>query len=286
MQRHVKARFAILIMTLLVLSLLTVGCSKNNNSDSDVLTVAMDCSYPPFNTKDKNGDPAGLEVDLIKDFGKSLGKDVVIEDTAWDGLIPSLQTGKADVVISSVTITDDREDTVDFSNPYARMVLELLVNTNSPVQSYEELNNKNVTIAVKNGTVGYFYAKSAWPNAKLELLDDASVAMAEVKQGKVDAFIYDELSIYNYWSANKDTTRIIPITEKQLEANDFEGYIGIAVASGNDELRTQLNDFIKQYDKDGGYEKLSKKYFGDKEQKYRDLGFVWFFDIDYQSYDN
>ncbi len=103
----------------------------------------------PFETKTDSGEPDGVSVQFIKDFGEEYGYDVVIENTAWDGLIPSLQSGKADCVISSMTITDERAEVVDFSEPYANAQLALLVNADSDVETVDDLNQQGKSIAVK-----------------------------------------------------------------------------------------------------------------------------------------
>ena len=96
------------------------------STDGKTLRVAMELAYPPFETKDDAGNPEGLAVDFIRDFGAAYGYDVQIENTAWDGLIPSLQSDKADLVISSMTITDERKQSVDFSDAYAMAQLAIL----------------------------------------------------------------------------------------------------------------------------------------------------------------
>lgn len=105
------------------------------STDGKALRVAMELAYPPFETKDDAGNPEGLAVDFIRDFGAAYGYDVQIENTAWDGLIPSLQSDKADLVISSMTITDERKQSVDFSDAYAMAQLAILANADSGVAS-------------------------------------------------------------------------------------------------------------------------------------------------------
>lgn len=112
----------------------------------NTLVVAMELAYPPFETKDADGNPSGVSVDFAKAFGEYIGKDVVIENIAWDGLIPALQTGKADMVMSSMTITDERKEKVDFSEPYANALLALLTNKDSGhhlYRGYECRGTKN-----------------------------------------------------------------------------------------------------------------------------------------------
>ena len=109
-----------------ILACCLAGCTSNaadsdssatdgNATGEKTLRVAMELAYPPFETKDDAGNPEGLAVDFIRDFGAAYGYDVQIENTAWDGLIPSLQSDKADLVISSMTITDERKQSVDLS---------------------------------------------------------------------------------------------------------------------------------------------------------------------------
>lgn len=140
-----------------------VGCgSQGGGTQSQdgkpVLTVAMELAYPPFETKDDAGQPAGLAVDFMRDFADRYGYDLVIENTAWDGLIPSLQTDKADCVISSMTITEERKEAVDFSDPYAMAQLAILANANSDVASIDDLNQPDKKVAVKTGSTGDVYA--------------------------------------------------------------------------------------------------------------------------------
>ncbi len=94
-----------------------MGCSGEKKEEKakvepkkEVLKVGMELAYPPFEMSEKDGTPSGVSVDFAKALGKYLGKDVVIENIAWDGLIPSLKTGKIDLIISSMTITDERKN--------------------------------------------------------------------------------------------------------------------------------------------------------------------------------
>ena len=126
-----------ILLVILVLTGILVGCSSDNKTEEKELVVGMELAYPPFETKDTDGNPSGISVDLAKDLGEYLGRSVKIENINWDGLIPSLQTGKVDVVISSMTITDERGKVVDFSDSYAHSYLALLTNKDSGIKSIE-----------------------------------------------------------------------------------------------------------------------------------------------------
>ncbi len=264
---------SILLAVLMIMTALA-GCSgKNKNEDKDSLVVAMELAYPPFETKDAQGDPVGISVDFAKAFGEYAGKKIIIENTAWDGLIPSLQTGKADLVISSMTITEGRKETVDFSDPYANAMLAVLTNKESGISSVEDLNTSGKKVAVKTGSTGYIYAQSNLQNAEIIALADESACVTEVAQGKADGFIYDQLTIYRNWKENEDSTAAIFIPFQEVDQ------WGVAVKKGNSELLEQLNSFIKEYTEQGGFEELSEKYLSEEKKAFAELGFQWFFDL-------
>lgn len=160
--------------------LVLTGCSKSDDAKSSAssadtlekptLVVGMELAYPPFEGKDEQGNPAGVSVDFMKDFAKSAGKAIKIENIAFDGLIPALLTGKVDMVMSSMTITDERRKTVDFSDPYANAMLGILTHKGSGIKSVEDLNQKGRRIAAKIGSTGYLYAQNNLKNAAVTAL--------------------------------------------------------------------------------------------------------------------
>ena len=257
------------------------GCSGKESSseaggdsqEQEVLTVAMELAYPPFETKDEQGNPSGVSVDFMKDFGEYIGKEIRIENISFDGLIPSLQTGKADMVMSSMTITEERKETVDFSEPYANALLAVLTNKDSQITSVDDLNQEGKKVAVKTGSTGYLYAQEHLKNAEIIALQDESACVMEVSQGKADGFIYDQLTIYRNWQNNLDTTNAVFIPFQDVEP------WGIAVKKGNTELLDQLNEFIETYREDGGFEELTVKYLSEEKEAFEELGFQWFFDM-------
>ncbi|MBD5515875.1 MAG: transporter substrate-binding domain-containing protein [Lachnospiraceae bacterium] len=266
-----KKRMCILLSLLLVI-LAAGGCGKEEKKE-EPLVVAMELAYPPFEGKDEAGEPTGVSVDLMKAFGEYIGREIKIENTAWDGLIPSLQTGTADLVISSMTIRPDRAEQVDFSDPYANALLAVLVNKNTDASSIEDLNQAGMKIAVKSGSTGHLYAESNLQNAELMVLPDESACVTEVAQGRADGFIYDQLTIYRNWQKNLDTTGAIFIPFQEPEK------WGIAVQKGNSELLEQVNAFLKEFRDEGGYDKLEETYLSEEKKAFDELGFQWFFDL-------
>ena len=234
----------------------------------------MELAYPPFETKDEAGNPEGIAVDFMQDFADEYGYDLVIENTAWDGLIPSLQTDKADCVISSMTITDERKASVDFSDPYAMAQLAILANADSQIVSVDDLNQPGKKVAVKTGSTGDVYATKNLTQAQIVRLSDESACVTEVVQGKADGFLYDQLTIYHNNLANPDTTDAVFIPFQDPEE------WGIAVKKGNTELLDQLNAFIAQSKEDGEFDRLTEKYLSEEKKAFDEHSFKWFFDFE------
>lgn len=280
--------FAALLVGAAVVVLLAVGltgCSGGEKSsarndmaaqksgDSNTLTVAMELAYPPFETRDEAGEAYGISPAFMRMFADKYGYDLVIENTAFDGLIPALQTNKADALMSSITITPEREEEVDFTDPYAVAQLAILANANSGIASIDDLNQPGKTVAVKTGSTGDVYATRHLTNAQIVRLADESACVTEVVQGRADGFLYDQLTIYRNNQANPDTTTAVFIPFQDAE------YWGIAVQSGNDKLREQFNEFIAQCKADGTFDKLTQEYLADEKAAFDRLGFRWFFDF-------
>lgn len=248
--------------------------AESPSSDSEKpLVVAMELAYPPFEMRDDAGEPSGISVDLMKAFGEYAGREIRIENTSWDGLIPSLQTGAADIVISSMTITEERKNLIDFSDPYANALLAVLAGADSGIASVEDLNQDGKVLAVKSGSTGHMYAEKNLPKAELLVLPDESACVTEVAQGRADGFIYDQLTIYRNWQNNPDTTTAIFIPFQDVEK------WGIAVQKGNQELLNELNAFLAEYRENGGYEELTEKYLSEEKKAFDELNFQWFFDM-------
>ncbi|MCY6356877.1 transporter substrate-binding domain-containing protein [Clostridium sp. ZS2-4] len=261
-------KISMIIVMLIVTMIISSGCSSK---DDNTLVVGMELAYPPFETTDKDGKPSGISIDLANELGKYLGRTVKIENIAYSGLIPSLTTKKVDMVLSSMTITEERKNTVDFSEPYCKAYLALLINKNSAVSSIKDLNHKGKKVAVKKGTTGYFYAMKNLKNAEILVFDKETACVLEVAQGRADAFIYDQMTIFKNWQQYESSTKAL------LEPfNDYE-YWGIALRKGDSELRNNINTFLKEYEEQKGFEKLSDKYLGDIKKEFDKRKIPFFF---------
>ena len=256
------------LLLLAIMALLTASVVAAAET-AKPLIVGMELAYPPFEMTDTSGKPSGVSVDLANALGKSLERPVVIQNMAFDGLIPALKTGKVDLVISSMTATEERAKSIDFSDPYISTGLCLLLKKDSTAKGVADLDRKGVKVAVKKGTTGHLYATNHLKKATLLVLDKESVAVLEVSQGKADAFIYDQLSTYQNWQRNSATTRAV------LEPFQKE-YWAVGIRQGNDELKRQVNAFLKDYRQKGGFDQLGDRYLKEMKDEFKRLGYSFF----------
>ncbi len=239
---------------------------------NEPLKVGMELAYPPFEMSLKDGTPSGISVDFAKALGKYLNREVIIENIAWDGLIPSLKTGKVDMVISSMTITKEREKSVSFSIPYAKSNLAILTHPNSKVKNIDDLNQKGKYIAVKKGTSGHIYTSKYLKNANILVFDRENSAVLEVLQQKADGFLYDQLTIYRNWEKHKDES--VALLEPFQESPE---YWGVALRKNDVLLKEQTDAFISKAKQDGTFDALSKRYLSNVRETFDSLGIPFFF---------
>ena len=257
---------------------LLASCSKTSQSDNSdapvaphhILKIGMELAYPPFEMEDPNGNPTGVSPDLARALAEYLHEPLAIENIPFSGLIPALKTGKIDAVISSMTETPERAQSIDFSDPYLTTGLCLLVKKTSPIQSIADADHPGLTIVVKQGTTGQSYARDHIKNANVLVLDKETACVLEVTQGKADAFIYDQMSTYSNWQKNQDTTRPL------LAPFQSESW-AIGIRQGNTQLKDQINAFLKDFKAVGGFDRLGAKYLSEQKAAFKKLGVPFVF---------
>ena len=256
-----------ILILVLILTLALISCSQ----DEEVLKVGMELKYPPFETIDEDGNPDGVSVRIAEALGEYLGREIEIVETAYPSLIPALESGKIDIIISSMTINAERAKYVDFSDPYTTSDLMMLVHKDSKVKSYRDLDDSDVVIVSKSGTIGALWAAENAPNAQVKNVQEEASAVLEVAQGKSDVFIYDPLAIINHHENYPDTT--VAILEPLPNTSGW----GIALEKGNDELRQKINDFLKEAKEDGTFQEIRDNYLQDKIKEFESYGLEFFF---------
>ncbi len=234
------------------------------------LRVGMELQFPPFEMRDEKGQPIGVSVDLAQALGAHLGRAVEIKNLPFDGLIPALKTGGIDVILSSMTATPERAGSIDFSEPYLKNGLCLLVGAKSDVKSAADLNRAGKVIAVKKATTGHLYATQNCKQARVLVLDKETACVLEVAQGKADAFIYDQIGIFENWRRNRETTR--PVLEPFREES-----WALGLRKGNDDLRAKVNVFLAEFRKGGGFDRLAEKWLAEQKAEFKQRGVPFVF---------
>ena len=262
------------LLTLLLVAALAAsfaGCKKSDQAPGPApLVVGMDLSYPPFETINVQGKPAGISVDLAHALGKSLHRPVRIENMPFTGLIPSLLTGKIDLILSSMTDTPERRKTIAFSDPYLSIGLAVLGRTGSGLKGLADLDQSGRTIAVRQGTTGQVWATGHLKQAKVIVLDKESSAVLEVVQGKAAGFLYDQMSVWKNQKEHPQETIAL------LEPVQTESW-AIGLRPDDTGLRDQVNAFIKSFRASGGFDRLGDRYLKDQKEAFSKAGIPFYF---------
>ena len=260
---------AIQIPAAIALLLVGIGCGGSSTRDENSIVVGMELTYPPFEMRNTSGEPDGISVRMAEDLAASLGKELKIEDIAWDGIIPALQTKKIDLIISSMTRTPEREQTIDFSEGYVSAGLCMLVQADSKIQSAEDLKGSGAKVAVKLGTTGHVWAQSL-EGVELIVLDEAAVCALEVAQKKADVFVYDQISVYKHWKNHEKTTK--PIL-KPIRVETW----AIGMRKGEDDLKTRVNEWLEAFRAAKKFDEIADTYMADEKRIFEEQGVPFIF---------
>lgn len=224
-----------------------------------VLRIGMEPGYMPFELTNKKGEIIGFDVDMAKRMAKAMGVKLEIVSTAWDGIIPALLTDKFDVIMSGMTLTQQRNLSVNFATPYILIGQSILLKKDlaDTVKSYKDLNDAKYTVASKLGTTGEQATKRMIGNAKYISYETEQEGVMELVNGKIDAFIYD-LPFNSIAVGQKGDDKIVHLDEPFTKEP-----LAWAIKRGDADFLNWLNNFMAQVKYDGVYDKIYKKWFQD-----------------------
>lgn len=244
-------KWAFLWMALLLM--IVTGCSQEAGTgvsapstiqkvvDKKKLVIGTSPGYFPFEMKDKEGKFVGYDMDLGRAIADALKVEVEFKEFEFSGLIPALQTGDIDMVISGVTIRGDRALAVSFSDPYYSSGQVIMVpKKDSATQTWKDLDQAGKKITVSQGTTGALLAKQLFKNAQVMDFDGFTNAALAVKQGQADAIVFDEPGIRVYEILNGDSVRGV------YDVLSSEN-LGVAVPLNDHATVQWLNSFLASY---------------------------------------
>ncbi len=254
------------LLVALVLAVFTLSAGAVSAADTlseiqkrGTLRVGMEPGYMPFELTNKKGEIIGFDVDMAKRMAKAMKVELELVSTAWDGIIPALLTKKFDILMSGMTLTQERNLTVNFATPYILIGQSVLLKKElaDEVKSYSDLNNSKYTIASKLGTTGEQATKRMIPNAKYISYETEQEGVMELVNGKIDAFIYD-LPFNAIAMSQKGQGKIVHLDEPFTKEP-----LAWAIRKDDPNFLNWLNNFMNQIKYDGVYDKIYTKWFQD-----------------------
>lgn len=252
----------IMLLALAVMFVFTVTACGSNKGASDAsaktYVVGTDAAYPPFEKLD--GDKiTGFDVDVLNAVAEAAGIKVEIKNTGWDPLFDGIDKGTVDLGISAITITDERKQKYDFSDPYFDAYQLIMVPKDSPVTKLSDLKGKK--IGVQTATTGEAAVKKAFGDTYegIKGYDDTPSAVDDLFVGRVDAVVADNAVLQEYLKKYPD--KVVKIIKD--DAFETEQY-GLMVKKGNTELMNKINEGLKTIKSNGVYDKIFNTYFSGK----------------------
>ena len=251
------------IAILAALMLFTAACGSDGGSSSGgegsgsegkTYSVGIDTTYPPFEFE-VDGEYTGIDIDLFTAIAENQGFDFEFKPMDFGGIIPAMQAGQLDVAIAGMSITDERKNIVDFSEPYFEAGISLVVAAdNSDITSIDDLDGK--TVVVKSGTTGAEFARANQDEYGYEVtqLDDSPAMFQEVANGNADV-LFEDYPVIAYAIAESNLD--LKIVGDRLTGDNY----GIAVLKGeNADLLEKINAGLQELRDNGEYDKILSKY--------------------------
>lgn len=236
-----------------------VGCGgtpQSSDGKPRTIVVASEASFPPMEFIDDAGQVVGFDIDLIREVAREAGLEVNIKNVAWDGIFGALKGGEADVIASSVTITDERKAQFDFTRPYYRAGQSLLVRTEDQ-QAYPGLESlKGKTVGVQIGTTGAEHMQKLG-GFELKQYNTAGLAIIDLANGQVDGVLIDK-PVADYHAARKPEFRDKVTVAGEPQTTEQFGFV---VRKGEADLLQKLNTGLDKVESNGTLEKLEAKWF-------------------------
>lgn len=222
-----------------------------------VYVVGTDAAYAPFESQNEKGEIVGFDIDVVKAVAQKAGIEVKFLNTPWEGIFNSLNQGDRDLLVSSITITPERQQTMDFSAPYFDAQQLIAVKKDSKIAKFTDL--KKLKVGVQNGTTGDEVVAKLQGKASTNIkrFESTPLALKELEAGGVDAVVADNGVVVHYVNNNIDA-KFKTISDASFAAEQY----GLAVKKGNAELLEKLNKGLAAIKTDGTYNQIYAKYFG------------------------
>jgi len=220
------------------------------------LHMATNAAFPPYEMTSDNGGYEGIDVEIATLIAQKLGLELVVDDMEFGSVITSVQSGKADMAMAGLTVTEERMKNVDFTESYATGVQVIIVPEGSDIQTVDDLANDKM-IGVQDGTTGYIYCSSpvedgGYGEDHVTSYTNGAMAIEALKGGKVDAVVID----------NEPAKAFVAVNDglKILDTEYIVENYAIGISKDNPALRDAVNNALKELIADGSVQTIVDKY--------------------------
>ena len=214
------------------------------------LTMSTNAAFPPYEMTTDSGDFEGIDVEVAGAIAEKLGLELQVDDMDFDAALLAAQNGKSDIVMAGVTVTDERQKVMDFSDTYAEGIQSIIVPEDSDIASADDLTGK--AIGTQRGTTGYIYCTDDFGEDNVIAYDDGLTAVQALNNGQVDAVVIDNAPAKEFVEANPG----LKILDTAYAQEDY----AIGVAKGNTQLLDAINGALEELKADGTLQAIVDKY--------------------------
>ena len=214
------------------------------------LTMSTNAAFPPYEMTTDSGDFEGIDIEVAGAIAEKLGLELQVDDMDFDAALLAAQSGKSDIVMAGVTVTDERQKVMDFSDTYAEGIQSIIVPEDSDIASADDLAGK--IIGTQRGTTGYIYCTDDFGDENVMAYDNGLTAVQALNNGQVDAVVIDNAPAKEFVAANPG----LKILDTAYAQEDY----AIGVAKGNTELLNAINGALEELQADGTLQSIVDKY--------------------------
>ena len=214
------------------------------------LTMSTNAAFPPYEMTADDGSFEGIDIDVAAAIADKLGLELQVDDMDFDAALLAAQNGKSDMVMAGVTVTDERQKVMDFSDTYAEGIQSVIVREDSDIASADDLAGK--TIGTQRGTTGYIYCTDDFGEDSVVAYDNGLTAVQALNNGQVDAVVIDNAPAKEFVAANTG----LKILDTAYAQEDY----AIGVAKGNTALLDAINGALEELQADGTLQSIVDKY--------------------------
>ena len=214
------------------------------------LTMSTNAAFPPYESTDDNGNFVGIDIDVAAAIAEKLGLELQVDDMDFDAALLAAQNGKSDMVMAGVTVTEDRQLVMDFSDSYATGIQSIIVKEDSDIASPDDLADK--MIGTQRGTTGYIYCSDDFGDEHVTPYDNGLTAVQALVNGQVDAVVIDNAPAKEFVEANPG----LKILDTAYAEEDY----AIGVAKGNTAMLDAINGALEELKNDGTLQAIVDKH--------------------------